>query len=120
MDPTDPESKLNFARTLLTDALADQSSVEIPPEPSLADLDALAGFGGAAGDDLRFSVYVLDAWGRGEDHAAELRRGAPSSDRMAEVAVNGDLLIVATIPAQPSIDDRILLNELLSAFAGRE
>ena len=120
MDPTDPESKLDFARRLLADALADQSSTEIPPETSLADLDALAGFGGAIGDDLRFSVYVLDAWGHGQDHAAGLRQGARSSGRTAEVAVNGDLLIVATIPAQPSIDDRILLNELLSAFAGRE
>jgi hypothetical protein len=120
MDPTDPESTLDFARTLLGNALADQSSAELPPEPSLADLDALAGFGGAVGDDVRFSVYVLDAWGRGEEHAAKLRHGARSSGRTAEVAVNGSLLLVATVPAQPSIDDRILLNELLSAFAGRE
>ena len=79
MDPTGPELKLDFARRL-ADALADQSSTEIPPETSLADLDALAGFGGAIGDDLRFSVYVLDAWdagrttrpgfGRAPDHPA--------------------------------------------------
>ena len=30
MDPTDPESKLDFARRLLADAVADQSSTEIP------------------------------------------------------------------------------------------
>lgn len=120
MDPSDPESQLDLARTLLADALAGQSPTEIAPEPSLAELEALAGFGAAIGDDLRFSVYVLDAWGRGEDHAAALRDSARSNGRTAETAVNGDLLIVATIPAQPSIDDRILLNELLSAFAGRE
>jgi hypothetical protein len=120
MDPSDPESKLDFARALLGDALADQSPAEIAPEPSLDHLDALAGFGAAIGDDLRFSVYVLDAWGRGEEHESALRDSARSSGRTAEVAMNGDLLIVATIPAQPSIDDRILLNEVLSAFTGRE
>ncbi len=120
MGATDVESKLRTVRRLLSSVLTGKPSKESVPDPPVAELDALTGFGLLFGDDLRLSVYLMQAWGQGEEHAASLREHARASGRTAEVVVNGDLLLVATIAAQPHLDDRILLNELLSAFAGRE
>jgi hypothetical protein len=114
-------SRLKTARALLSDQLIGVSLVEVAPDPPLEELGALAGFGAIVrAHDLRFSVYLLDAWGRGHDHAAALRSRAQASRRLAAVAVNGDLLFVGTIAADGGSGDRFLLNDLCSAFAGRE
>jgi hypothetical protein len=117
----DASSRLETARALLADQLASIPVQQIAPDPPLDELGALAGFGAMVIDhDLRLSVYVLDAWGRGHDHTTRLRARAEASGRLASVAVNGDLLFFGTIAAERESTDRYLLNDLCGAFAGRE
>ncbi len=118
---TDVESRLKTARALLSGELTGASLEEVAPDPPLEELGAVAGFGAVVvGHDLRLSVYVLDTWGRGHDHTAALRSRAEASRRLAVVAVNGELLFVGTIATDGGPRERFLLNDLCSAFAGRE
>jgi hypothetical protein len=94
---------------------------EVPADPPLGELNAAAGFGAVVvGHDLRFSVYVLDSWGRGHEHTDALMSRARAHGRVAAVAVNGDLLFVGTVAADGDPAEQLLLNDLCSAFAGRE
>lgn len=109
-----------MARALLSPDRVGVTLDEVPPDPAIEALGALAGFGVVAdGYDVQVSVYVLDAWGRGHDHAETLKARAEANGRQLCAAVNGQLLLVGTGPKD---DDRaqFLLNDLCSAFAGWE
>lgn len=119
--PTEAQSRLATARALLSRELAGVALDEVPADPPLEELAALAGFGAVVvGQDLRVSVYLLDSWGRGHEHAAALRSRAEADHRLARVAVNGDLLFVGTVAADGDSTELFQLNDLCSAFAGRE
>ena len=119
--PTHAESRLRTARVQLSKGLRGAALEETAPDPPLEELAGVAAFGAVVtGHDLLLSVYVLDGWGRGRDHAGWLRARATARHRVARVAVNGELLLVATVAADPTPADRILLNDLCAAFAGRE
>ncbi len=121
MSTPDAEARLRTARALLSGALTGAALRDVDPDPPLADLGAEAGFGAVVVDsDLRLSVYVLDAWGAGAAVADGLRSRAESVQRLARVAVNGDLLFVGTVSADGDATERFLLNDLCSAFSGRE
>lgn len=121
MSSTDAESRLRTARALLSGELTGASLEEMAPDPSLEELGAVAGFGAVVvGHDLRLSVYLLDAWGRGHDQVPAVRSRAEANHRVAGVAVNGELLFVGTVSAEGESAERFLLNDLCSAFAGRE
>jgi len=88
----------------------------VPPE----QLGALDGFGLASREpDARVSVYVFAEWGAGAEHTALLENLAESDGREADTAINGALLFLGTI-AKDDLPARLLLNDLLSAFSGRE
>lgn len=117
MSPPDAHARLSTARALLSGAALQDAD----PDPPLADLGAIAGFGAVvANSDVRLSVYVLDAWGAGATVADELRSRAQPGRRLTRVAVNGDLLLIATASADGDATERFLLNDLCSAFAGQE
>jgi hypothetical protein len=114
------EADLETARALLS---RDRHGVNLEPaapDPPLELLGALAGFGAVAvGHDVRLSVYVLDTWGRGHDHRKLLETRAKEAGRRVCIAVNGVLLFVGTAASDDG-DSRFILNDLCSAFAGRE
>lgn len=115
-----PQAALDLARALLSPDRVGVTFEETPPDPAIEQLGALAGFGAAADDyDIRVSVYVLDGWGRGRDHIEMLTARAEAHGRQASTAVNGQLLFVGTAPRDDE-GARFLLNDLCSAFAGRE
>lgn len=121
VSPSGADRGLRTARALLAPERVGVTLEDAPPDPPLGELGALAGFGAVvAGHDIHLSVYVLDAWGRGHDHAEALEARAGTNGRTALVAVNGQLLLVATAPAVTGAEARFLLNDLVSAFAGRE
>jgi len=117
----DAQAKLLAARALLTRELKGAAVQDVAPDPPLAALGAVDGFGAVVADsDLRLSVYVFDAWGAGAAHVDGLRTRAESDNRVARVAVNGELLFVGTLSDDGEATEDFLLNDLCSAFAGRE
>ena len=114
------EADLETARALLSPDSTGVDLEEVAPDPPVGEVGALAGFGAVAvGHDVRLAVYVLDTWGRGHEHRAALEARAQRAGRRVCIAVNGVLLFVGTAP----MDDgaaRFILNDLCSAFAGRE
>jgi hypothetical protein len=120
MSPSGAEAGLTTARALLSADRVGVTLDPVPPDPSLEQLGALAGFGAVvAGHDVRVNVYVLDAWGRGHDHVEALKARAEANGRRLCAAVNGELLFVGTA-AEGDESARFVLNDLCSAFAGWE
>jgi hypothetical protein len=118
MSSADPQARLQAARARLSGELSGSALQDAPPDPPLAELAAVDGFGGLVVDsDVRLSVYLLGGWGAGHAHADGLRARAEAGGRLARTAVNGDLLLVVTVAAD---GDQYLLNDLCAAFAGRE
>lgn len=121
MSQNDAEARLRTARSLLSPERVGVTLVEVAPDPPLEELGARAGFGAVVADhDVRLSVYVLDAWGRGHDHTEALVARAEADHRHPAMVVNGELLLFGTIPAGGAPGEQFLLNDLCSAFAGRE
>jgi hypothetical protein len=120
MSASGAEAGLSTARALLSPERVGVTLEEVPPDPPLEQLGALAGFGAVAvGHDVRVSVYVLDAWGRGHDHVEALKACAEANGRRVRTAVNGELFFVGTA-AEGDEGARFVLNDLSSAFAGWE
>lgn len=114
------QGQLDLAWALLSPSRVGVTLERTAPDPVIEQLGALAGFGAVAGGyDIRISVYLLDAWGRGHDHIEALEARAMASGRQVRAAVNGELLFVGTAP-QGDDTARFVLNDLCSAFAGRE
>ena len=93
--------------------------MEAPADPPPGDIGALSGFGAAAPDhDLRLSAYVFDQWGGGHEQSEALVARAGAGGQLARAVVNGRLLLLAT--AGPADPHGFVLNDVCSAFAGRE
>ena len=108
MSTPDAEARLRTARALLSGALTGAALRDVDPDPPLADLGAEAGFGAVVVDsDLRLSVYVLDAWGAGAAVADGLRSRAESVQRLARVAVNGDLLFESLLALEMEAESKL-------------
>jgi len=106
-------------RAVLARELDGAALLDVAADPAPAELGAVDGFGAVVPDsDLRLSVYVFDSWGAGNAHTDAMTSRAEADHRLARVAVNGDLLFVGTVSADSAV--RFLLNDLCSAFAGRE
>src|SRR3954449_1834858 len=100
MSSADPQARLQAARARLSGELSGATMQDLPPDPPLADLGAVDGFGLViAESDLHLSVYLLGGWGDGHAYADGVRARAEAGGRLARTAVNGNLLFVGTAPA---------------------
>ncbi|MGH2457683.1 MAG: hypothetical protein ACRDIY_02320 [Chloroflexota bacterium] len=114
--PGDGERALD----LLSPANAGVALEPAAPRVSPERIDALDGFGLVARDpDVEVSVYVYAEWGAGAQHVAALQSLAAAGGQEAETAINGALLFLGIIE-NDDLPARFRLNDLLSAFSGRE
>jgi hypothetical protein len=117
---SDPRAALEAAATVLS---AERTAIRVrfcAPQPPSDEISAAGGFGLTTdGHDVRVSVYAFSHWGEGQEHAVDAEAAASATERIAVVAVNGPLLFVGTAPSG-DLPALFVLNDLCSAFAGRE
>ncbi len=115
----DDAAALQLARTLLSEVGTRVVLQEVAADPKPTDVGARVGFGAVAqGIDLRLNAYVFGEWGEGADHAAHLMHTLGGPDREVRSVVNGRLLLIAS--AGPGDQEEFIIDDVCSAFAGRE
>jgi len=113
---TERQRALDLLSPANTGVTLEPTAPRVPPDR----MGALDGFGLASRDpDVRVSVFIFAEWGAGAPRAASLQNLAEAEDREADTAINGALLFLGTIN-KDDLPARFLLNDLLSAFSGRE
>lgn len=113
---TERERALDLLAPANTGVALEPTPPRVPPER----IGALDGLGLASPDpDVQVSVYVYAEWGAGSQHVGLLQSLADAGGQEAETAINGALLFLGIIK-KDDLPARFLLNDLLSAFSGRE
>jgi hypothetical protein len=116
---TGPAAGIELAWKLLSPERTGVVLVETAPDPVPAEIGALAGFGAVAPDHVvQVSAYVFNEWGAGHEQAEALVARAGGGGRRVRTVVNGRLLLLATAGREDP--DGFVLNDVCSAFAGRE
>jgi hypothetical protein len=115
-----PRDALARAAERLSVARTGIASHPVAPDPPWAHLGAVGGFGlKAERHDVQLNVYLFNAWGEGQQHAAALRASAETVEREAIVGVSGPLLFLGAAPRGDQ-DAHFALNDLCSALSGQE
>lgn len=110
------ERALGLLSPANTGVTLESTAPRVPP----GRIGARDGFGLASPDpDVRVSVYVFAEWGAGAEHAVPLQNLVEAEGYETDTAINGALLFLGIIH-QDDLPARFLLNDLLSAFSGRE
>jgi hypothetical protein len=112
------EAELARARILTSPTRTGLDLVDRVPQPSAAEVGALAGIGlGLADPPLRVSVYVFGAWNAGAEVGDRLHELVDGGPYRAVSEVSGALLLFA-VSEDPGERGERALDRLVRAFHG--